>query len=381
MHQPPRLIPLVALCLFLLAASHAGAQTGVCGDCDADFDVDVVDALVASQYASGLNPLTPPDECDVNGSGGTSIVDALLISQFSAGVISSLSCPLLPATPPLTVVSPTRGLYCFLGTGNGTPWTVVLWDDPPVPPNDPWLITQVPGINGTAVQFRDNLVATINAQQAFGSGYSALGLPAMGLLPPSCAVFWDSDLVPAHMGGIEPSGQTCEPVARVSTCQFNPEVFVPEGDFDGDGLTDADEILGGTNPEDPDTDGDGSHDGDDNCPTADNEDQEDADADGIGDACELPSKAPTAGDDWGSTSVGESVTIDLAANDSDADGDLLAASVSILEAPANGFLKNHRDGTVTYIPDDNFAGEDQFSYAIGDSHGQWDEAVVLIKIR
>ncbi len=57
-------------------------------------------------------------------------------------------------------------------------------------------------------------------------------------------------------------------------------------DSDADGLTNAEEIGLGTDPLDPDTDGDGDLDGEDNCPTAGNPGQADADGDGTGDACE-----------------------------------------------------------------------------------------------
>lgn len=60
----------------------------------------------------------------------------------------------------------------------------------------------------------------------------------------------------------------------------------PEGDPDGDGLVTRDEVERGTDPFQPDTDGDGEWDRTDNCPTIPNYLQEDADADGTGDACE-----------------------------------------------------------------------------------------------
>jgi parallel beta-helix repeat protein/predicted outer membrane repeat protein len=58
-------------------------------------------------------------------------------------------------------------------------------------------------------------------------------------------------------------------------------------DTDGDGLEDGDEIeIYGTNPTDPDPDGDGYSDANDNCPAVYNDDQADSDGDGPGDACD-----------------------------------------------------------------------------------------------
>jgi hypothetical protein len=57
-------------------------------------------------------------------------------------------------------------------------------------------------------------------------------------------------------------------------------------DADGDGLSDADEILRGTNPADPDTDNDLVLDGADTCPLLRGAPQADFDGDAFGDACD-----------------------------------------------------------------------------------------------
>lgn len=57
-------------------------------------------------------------------------------------------------------------------------------------------------------------------------------------------------------------------------------------DPDGDNLTNEEEFLAGTNPNQPDTDSDGINDDLDNCPLMGNNDQTDQDTDGIGDACD-----------------------------------------------------------------------------------------------
>ena len=56
-------------------------------------------------------------------------------------------------------------------------------------------------------------------------------------------------------------------------------------DVDADGVTDLDELYGGTDPLRADTDGDGVSDFGDNCPITPNPMQTDADSDGRGDAC------------------------------------------------------------------------------------------------
>ncbi len=67
------------------------------------------------------------------------------------------------------------------------------------------------------------------------------------------------------------------------------EVLDPAADADDDGMSNADELAAGSDPEDPDTDGDGVVDGTDNCPVIANSDQADTvHPNGIGDACDDP---------------------------------------------------------------------------------------------
>jgi hypothetical protein len=66
--------------------------SGLCGDCNGDGQLNIVDALVAAQSAAGL--FLPPslERCDVNSSTAVDIVDALLMAQAAAGLAPTLSC-------------------------------------------------------------------------------------------------------------------------------------------------------------------------------------------------------------------------------------------------------------------------------------------------
>ena len=75
--------------------------------------------------------------------------------------------------------------------------------------------------------------------------------------------------------------------------------------------------------------------------------------------------APVAHDDTATaTSGGSSGPIDVLANDSDADGDMFAPTVST--PPAHGTATVNADGTITYVADANFAGVDHFAYTDSD---------------
>jgi len=76
---------------------------------------------------------------------------------------------------------------------------------------------------------------------------------------------------------------------------------------------------------------------------------------------------PVAGDDAATTPEDTPTTLDLLANDVDPDDDAL--TVTALGQPAHGGLTDHGDGTVTYTPDADFAGEDVFVYAVCDATG------------
>ncbi len=76
---------------------------------------------------------------------------------------------------------------------------------------------------------------------------------------------------------------------------------------------------------------------------------------------------PTAPDLDLSTPQDTPLTFDLLAQASDPDGDPLR--LVALSAPASGRLEQNADGTLTYIPDPGFHGQDGFTYTVSDGRG------------
>jgi lysophospholipase L1-like esterase len=90
------------LLLFCLGQIFAAS----CGDVNSNGSIDVVDALLISQYYVNLNPANfDSTVADVNADNAINIIDALLISQYYVGLLSQLSCP--NPTPAPTPIGPT----------------------------------------------------------------------------------------------------------------------------------------------------------------------------------------------------------------------------------------------------------------------------------
>ncbi len=93
---------------------------------------------------------------------------------------------------------------------------------------------------------------------------------------------------------------------------------------------------------------------------------------------------PVADDDTVVTNEDTPVTIDVAANDTDADGNLDPGSTNntcaTCTSPSNGVLTNSGDGSFVYTPTLNFSGSDGFVYAICDSLAACDTATVTITV-
>jgi len=93
---------------------------------------------------------------------------------------------------------------------------------------------------------------------------------------------------------------------------------------------------------------------------------------------ESPNTIPTAQDSSVTTSQNQQLDIKLNAND--ADGDNL--SFIIVDKPSNGQLENMKPSTntVTYIPDKDYSGEDDFTFIVNDGTIDSNEATVSIMI-
>ena len=74
---------------------------------------------------------------------------------------------------------------------------------------------------------------------------------------------------------------------------------------------------------------------------------------------------PTPKDDTATTRTSEPVTGNVLANDTDPDSDTLSVILNGT-APEHGTLTLNADGTFTYTSDDDFVGEDKFTYILTD---------------
>lgn len=93
-----------------------------------------------------------------------------------------------------------------------------------------------------------------------------------------------------------------------------------------------------------------------------------------------PNVAPVAVDDEVETGEEVAITIAVADNDSDEDGNLAPATAAVLVASAHGSLTDEGDGTFVYTPAPNFHGADSFTYQVCDEEGLCDSAVVAISV-
>ncbi|MEJ5231646.1 MAG: Ig-like domain-containing protein [Geminicoccaceae bacterium] len=92
----------------------------------------------------------------------------------------------------------------------------------------------------------------------------------------------------------------------------------------------------------------------------------------------LPNSAPRAVDDSATTETGNPVTIDVLANDSDAEGGPLA--LSRLSLPEHGRVRVESDQRLTYVPDAGFVGTDSFTYTVRDPRGAEASATVTVDV-
>jgi subtilisin family serine protease len=92
-----------------------------------------------------------------------------------------------------------------------------------------------------------------------------------------------------------------------------------------------------------------------------------------------PNTPPVAVDETAGTTEDTPVTVDVLANDSDADGDAL--HVASASDPAHGTTTVDPGGaSVTYTPDLDYVGLDSFTYVVDDGHGGTDEGFVQMAV-
>jgi len=90
-------------------------------------------------------------------------------------------------------------------------------------------------------------------------------------------------------------------------------------------------------------------------------------------------RPPVARADTARTRSDVAVTVAVLDNDTDPDGDPIRVE-SIVAQPAAGIAVVNEDGTITYTPDDGFAGTDRFAYVIVDQFGDRAIGDVLIGV-
>lgn len=93
---------------------------------------------------------------------------------------------------------------------------------------------------------------------------------------------------------------------------------------------------------------------------------------------------PTGADDAGETEQGETVIIDILANDADNNGIdsiiLDLSSIVLLDDAANGTVNLDDNNMVIYIPNPSFFGIDTFQYVICNTVGFCDTATVIVQV-
>jgi hypothetical protein len=92
-----------------------------------------------------------------------------------------------------------------------------------------------------------------------------------------------------------------------------------------------------------------------------------------------PSEPPVANDDSASTHEDAPIRIPVTANDVDADGDLDADSVGVVQGPGHGRVVVV-GGSIRYVPDEDFNGGDRFVYRVCDGGGRCDRATVTVTV-
>ncbi|NTV96441.1 MAG: retention module-containing protein, partial [Thiobacillus sp.] len=91
---------------------------------------------------------------------------------------------------------------------------------------------------------------------------------------------------------------------------------------------------------------------------------------------------PVANDDVASTPINTGIDIDVKANDSDPDNsrDELTVSNAVLTDPSQGTLTINPDGSLHFVPAQDFSGEVEITYTLTDPEGLSDTATVKVNV-
>ena len=90
--------------------------------------------------------------------------------------------------------------------------------------------------------------------------------------------------------------------------------------------------------------------------------------------------APKATADIATTPINLPVTVDVLANDSDAEGNPLSVTGASLVDPAVGIVTVNPNGTITFTPASNVAGAVTINYGIADGQGGTSAATVVVNV-
>jgi len=93
-------------------------------------------------------------------------------------------------------------------------------------------------------------------------------------------------------------------------------------------------------------------------------------------------KEPIAEDDIVYTTSSYSKIFDILKNDKDTDGKIVETSIQVLSQPSNGTLNlDNNTGELTYVSDQDYVGDDTFSYRVKDNNGEYsNKANVFIHV-
>ena len=161
-------------------------------------------------------------------------------------------------------------------------------------------------------------------------------------------------------------------VFAVSEQPTFPTQFAPPGPFESSNYW-VDVVF--DIAADPDNDGI-SHETD-NCPFVANPNQADADADGIGDACELPDRAPVANPQLVTTTEDTAAAVTLSG--ADPDGTSVSFTLVPGAGPSHGTLTGAAPNLV-YTPAPNFHGTDTFAFTVSDGALTSPPAIVTLEV-